>query len=57
MRDELLDIQGVGEATAEKIEAVYAAHGGDREDLREALDYLEAGRPGYAEKFIRRSLE
>jgi len=28
-----------------------------RESLREALQYYEAGRPGYAGKFIRRALE
>jgi len=27
-----------------------------RESLREALQYYEAGRPGYAGKFIRRAL-
>ena len=28
-----------------------------RENLREALQYHEAGRPGYAGKFIRKALE
>jgi len=28
-----------------------------RESLREALQYYEAGRPGYAGKFIRKALE
>jgi len=28
-----------------------------RESLHEALQYYEAGRPGYAGKFIRRALE
>jgi len=28
-----------------------------RENLREALQYYEAGRPGYAGKFIRKALE
>ena len=56
LRTALLAIDGVGEATADKIEAAIAEHGTDVGDLREALDYLEAGEPGYASKYVRRAL-
>ena len=56
MRDALLAIDGVGPATADKIEAVIAEHGTDDADLEAALDYLDAGEPGYAAKYVRRAL-
>jgi len=56
LHDALTDIQGVGDATAEKIIDVVAEHGTDAAHLREALEYLEAGEPGYASKYVRRAL-
>ena len=59
MRDELLDIDGVGPATADKIEAIVTENGSAdvADDLEAAVDYLDAGRPGYAEKYVRRAYE
>ena len=61
MRDALLDIDGVGPATADKILDVIDAHGPKSvdvsDDLARALEYFEADRPGYAEKYVRRAYE
>lgn len=59
LRDDLLDIPNVGPATADRIEAAIEAHdtGGVPDAVREALDYLDAGQPGYAAKFLRRVVE
>lgn len=60
LRSELQEIQGVGEATADAILDVLDAHDPDAEvpdEALAALDYLEADRPGYAEKYLRRLVE
>ena len=59
LRTALLAIDGVGEATADKIEAAIAEHGtdADSDDLREALAHCEAGNAGYAAKYVRRALD
>jgi len=57
--DELTDIDGVGEATAEKILAVVDGYNtpDDVEDnVRKAFDYWESGKPGYAGKYLKRAL-
>lgn len=56
LHDALTDIQGVGDATATKIIDLVGEQSDVTEDLREALDYLEAGQPGYAAKYVRRAL-
>lgn len=58
LHDELTEIQGVGDATAEKILAVVDAHdvSGELEAaLTDAVGYHEAGQHEYAEKFVRRA--
>lgn len=55
LKDDLTSISGVGEATAEKIMAVVDTPEGDvEENVSEAIAYLEAGRPGYALKYLKR---
>lgn len=46
------DTQSIPDSVADDTNATEA-----REALREAVQYYEAGRPGYAGKFIRRALE
>ena len=59
MRDALLGIDGVGPATADKIMEIVAENGSAdvADDLEAAVDYLDAGRPGYAEKYVRRAYD
>lgn len=59
LRDDLLDIPNVGPATADEIEAAIEARdtAGVPDAVGEALDYLDAGQPGYAAKFLRRVVE
>ena len=57
--DELTDIDGVGDATAEKILAVVDAYSTTTEvedNLRQAHDYWQSGKPGYAGKYIKRAI-
>jgi len=57
--DELTDIDGVGDATAEKILAVidaYSTSEGVEDNVRQAYDYWESGKPGYAGKYIKRAI-
>jgi len=56
LKDDLLAIDGVGEATADKILAVVEEHQGT-ENLQEAIAYLDAGRPDYAQKYIKKAIE
>lgn len=56
LKDDLLAIDGVGEATAEKILAIVESHR-ETENLEKAIAYLEAGQTGYAKKYISRTLE
>jgi len=59
--DDLLSIDGVGEATANKVQDVYDEHGyGEPSDeleqnLRQALDYYNAGNYEYAGKYLKRA--
>lgn len=61
--DDLLSIDGVGEKTAHKVQEVYAEHGyGEPSDeleqnLRQALDYYDAGNYEYAGKYLQRVKE
>jgi hypothetical protein len=56
LKDDLLAIDGVGEATADKMLAVVEEHQ-ETGNLEEAIAYLEAGRPDYAQKYIRKAIE
>jgi len=56
LKDDLLAIDGVGEATAEKILAVVEHHR-ETGNLEEAIAYLDAGNTEYAKKYIIRTLE
>jgi len=61
--DDLLAIDGVGEATANKVHEVYQQHGyGDTneelaQNLRQALDYYDVGNYEYAGKYLKRAEE
>jgi len=57
--DELTEIDGVGDATAEKILAVidaYSTSGGVEDNVRQAYDYWQSGKPGYAGKYLKRAI-
>jgi hypothetical protein len=62
-REQLLEITGVGESTADKIEAIYAdveptdTQAEVVECIDYAYDYVEAGYPQYATKYVRRAYE
>ena len=55
--DPLTEIHGVGPETANQIREVVGDNSEAREALAEALDYLEADNPDYAEKFVRQAYE
>lgn len=59
LHDDLTDIRGIGDATAEEIIEVVEGHTEDNETLRDnlesALDYYEDERYGYAGKYLRRA--
>ena len=55
--DPLTEIHGVGPETANQIREVVGSNSEAREALAEALDYLGADNPDYAEKFVRRAYE
>ena len=55
LRDELMEIKGVGEATAEEILVVLEETQGNEKVaslLAQALDYYADNRPGYAKKYV-----
>ena len=58
LKDELTDIDGVGDVTAERIIEVLDERDTDdavAENVREAHEYYEAGEKSYAGKFLRRA--
>ena len=55
--DPLTEIHGVGPEKANKIREVVGDNSEAGEVLAEALYYLEADNPDYAEKFVRRAHE
>lgn len=58
LEDELQEINGVGEATAEKIVEIVEEHSVDSEvseNVKSAYEYYEAGQMAYAGKFIERA--
>lgn len=59
LRDDLQTVDGVGPATADAIMDVLSDHdtGDVPDEVHEAIDYLEADRPGYAAKYLRRLVE
>jgi len=60
LKAELMEIKGVGEATAETIlEVLEATESNEavRENLQEALDYLEIGRPDHAKEYVEQAVE
>jgi DNA-binding LacI/PurR family transcriptional regulator len=63
LHDDLLSIDGVGEATAHKVQEVCQQHGyGEPSDelaqnLRQAIDYYDAGNYEYAGKYLKRAEE
>lgn len=62
LRQELMEIRGVGEATADEIVRVLDENHTTvddtvRECLCEAWDYYQIDRPGYAEKYLREAME
>jgi len=57
LRDDLLDIDGVGDATADKILAVFEDHDTDAEPtgyLRRAIDAAESGDDRTARVYLQR---
>lgn len=59
LKDELTDIRGIGDATADEVLAVVDNHGdSDVESLlEEALGYFDSGKPWYARKFVEEAKE
>lgn len=61
VRDDLTEIHGIGDAKADEIMAVVAEHEGApdavRDNLADAVSYLDADQPEYAEKFVRRAYD
>ena len=62
LRDELMQIQGVGEARADEIIEIVERHKTGSADevvatLQQAVDYDEQGDTDYAMKYVRRSLD
>lgn len=54
LKEELKTVSGVGEATADAIMDVLSDHdtGDTPDEVHQALDYLDADRPGYAAKYL-----
>jgi hypothetical protein len=59
LRDDLTDIRGVGDATADTILEVVENHdtGSSTQEIETAIEYLEDGHAGYALKYLRRVVE
>jgi len=63
MKEELTDIQGVGDKTADKIMTVFEDHTETgvpehiQDDLEAAMSYYENEEYAYAGKFLRRVME
>lgn len=59
LKDELTDIRGIGDATADEVLAVVDNHGDSEveELLAEALGYFDSGKPWYARKFVEEAKE
>jgi endonuclease III-like uncharacterized protein len=62
MKDDLTDIQGVGDKTADKIMTVFEEHNSGvsddvRHNLEEAMSYYENEDYEYAGKFLRRAVD
>ena len=61
LKDDLTDIDGVGEVTADRILETLEAHDSTdsevAENVREAYKCYAAGEVGYARKFIERAYE
>jgi len=57
LREEILEIQGVGEATADSVETVVSRHAVDRDktidELTKAIALFQTDRPEHAEDTIR----
>jgi len=55
LKTELMQIRGIGEAKSEQILAVVAEYGDttNTENVQEAIDYIEAGHPQYALKYLK----
>lgn len=63
VRDDLTDINGVGETTADKIMTVFEDYESSdvpedvRSNLEDAMSYYDAAQYEYAGKFLRRVME
>jgi endonuclease III-like uncharacterized protein len=59
LKDELTQIRGIGDATADEVLAVVDDYGeSDAESLlQEAIDYYNEGKPWYARKFVEEAKE
>ena len=60
LKDDLTDIQGVGDATADKIMTVFEDYQSEPEAveaIEKALEYFDQGDYTYGEKFLRRVVE
>ena len=60
LKAELMEIKGVGEATADTIlEVLEATESNEavRENLHEAFDYLKIGRPDHAKEYVEQAVE
>jgi len=53
LKTELMEIRGVGEATAESILEVLEESDEYGTDVEQAIDYIETGHPNYALKFLK----
>lgn len=61
LKEDLQEVDGVGEKTADKIMTVFEDHespeSGVKVEVEKALEYMDQGDYGYAEKFLRRVVE
>lgn len=57
LKDEFQEVSGIGPKKAEKLVEIVEQSETEsdvKENVKEALSYLDAGRPGYARKFLER---
>ena len=57
VRDDLTEINGVGEATADKILEIVGDDTQAKEHLETAIEYYEAGQDGYAKGYVYKAFE
>jgi len=54
LKDDLMQIRGIGEAKADAVLEVLEESEGSSENIQEAIDHIKAGKPDYALKYLKR---